>query len=115
MKSLFLATALTLACTAASAQYLGPNGAPATVKQLLDQAYDHDHVVLQGHITSRVAYDDLYQFTDGSATVLVKIDHKHWPLGLKIDDKTRVEIAGKYDREILGYSKIKVLSIRAVN
>jgi len=113
MKLIFVAvTSLAIACSAASAQYVGPNGAPASVKQLLDSGYDHDFVVLRGHITGRVAYDDLYQFNDGTANVLLKIDRKNWPFNLRIDDKTRVEIAGKFDREFMGFSKVKVTSIR---
>jgi uncharacterized protein (TIGR00156 family) len=110
----FLVATVIIGSTTATAQYVGPNGSPQTVRQLLDQGRDHEPVVLRGTIASRTAYNDLYNFTDGTGTVLIKINNKNWPLGLKVDDKTPVEIVGKFDREFVGFTKVKVVNIRAV-
>ncbi len=118
MKSAFIISVFILAVShsTAWAQYVGPDGAPTSVKMLLDHGRDHEFVVLRGNIIKRAAYfDDLYEFSDGSGTILIKIDHKRWPLGLQIDDKSTVEIAGKFDREIVSFNKIKVVDIRPVN
>ncbi|MFT4173053.1 MAG: NirD/YgiW/YdeI family stress tolerance protein [Rhodocyclaceae bacterium] len=117
MKTAFatlLVGAVVVGSTTAIAQYVGPNGSPQTVRQLLDQGRDHEPVVLRGTITRRTAYSDLYNFTDGTGSVLIKINDKHWPLGLKVDDKTPVEIVGKFDREYVGFTKVKVVNIRPV-
>lgn len=112
-KLIISALSLAIVGTSAFAQYVGPNGSATSVKQLQESAYDHAPVVLKGHITGRLAYDDLYQFNDGTGAVMIKIDH--WPLGLVIDEKTKVEITGKYDREFAGFNKVKVIQMRRVD
>ncbi|PWC19963.1 hypothetical protein DDT52_11465 [Brenneria roseae subsp. roseae] len=118
MKSRFIIGAFILAISssAAWAQYIGPNGSPTSVKTLLEYGRDHDFVVLKGNIIRRAAYyDDLYEFSDGTGTILIKIDHKRWPINLRIDDKSTIEIAGKYDREFVRFNKIKVMNIRVAD
>ncbi|MDQ7988539.1 MAG: NirD/YgiW/YdeI family stress tolerance protein [Candidatus Dactylopiibacterium sp.] len=101
-----------LAAAPALAQFVGPNGSPTTVRQLEQHGRDYEPVVLTGHIVARVGHKDLYQFSDGTGTLVVKIDGKHWPAGLRVDEKTRVTLAGKYDREGFGFSKVKVFSLQ---
>ncbi|MFA9439368.1 NirD/YgiW/YdeI family stress tolerance protein [Uliginosibacterium sp. sgz301328] len=72
-------------------------------------------VMLTGHITRRTAYKDLYNLSDSTATVFIKINRKNWPRNLTVDDKTKVEIVGKFDREFVGFDKIKVIDIRPAN
>lgn len=110
-----LATLIGLTCAAAQAEYVGPNGAPSSIKQLQEATWDHQFVTLKGHITRRVA-EDLYEFADGSGTILLDIDKKNWlwPADAKIDDKTTVEVYGKYVRKMIGYTKIDVVNLRVV-
>lgn len=118
MKFTFTIGALILAVShfSAWAQYVGPEGTPTSVKALLEQGRDHEFVVLKGNILKRAAYfDDLYEFNDGTGTILIKIDAKRWPVGLRIDEKSVVEIAGKFDREMMRFNKIKVADIRLVD
>lgn len=116
MKTLFTLGALLLAinCSSVWAQYIGPNGSPTSVRQLLEYGRDHDFVVLQGNIIGRTVYNDLYELNDGTGTISIKIDHERWPLNLQVDDKTRVEISGKFDRDLVGFNKVKVMNIRAI-
>lgn len=95
------------------AQYTGPSGSTMSVKQLLESGRDRDPVALKGYIVSQVpGKTELYQFNDGTAGVLIKIGRKDWPQGLKVDEKTLVEIAGKYDLEYLEPVKVKVTHLR---
>lgn len=110
-----LSLVATLSALPAFAQYTGPSQAPATVKELLASGHDDVHVWLKGRIVSRAKFDDLYEFDDGSGRMLVRIKAKYWPVGLKIDDKTVVEIYGEFDREFVGPDKLKVKQIRLAN
>ncbi|MCP9761186.1 NirD/YgiW/YdeI family stress tolerance protein, partial [Aquitalea sp. S1-19] len=44
---------------------------------------------------------ETYQFRDASGEGVVEIDGKHLPT-VKFDDKTRVRLSGKVDKEISG-------------
>lgn len=118
MKTLITTSAIALLISiagTAQAEYIGPSGAGAsTVKTLQQSGFDHQFLTLKGHITRRVAHDDLYEFNDGSGTMLVEIDHKHWywPANTPISDKTTVEIYGKYVRKPFGMSRLVVLDLR---
>ncbi|MDQ7988179.1 MAG: NirD/YgiW/YdeI family stress tolerance protein [Candidatus Dactylopiibacterium sp.] len=114
MQRTLAATLLTLglALAPALAQFTGPNGMPATVRQLLAEGRDHEPVVLTGRILSRLERHDLYAFSDGSATVTIRVSPEHWPHGLRVDEHSRVEIAGRFEREWTGITKVKVGQIR---
>jgi uncharacterized protein (TIGR00156 family) len=116
MKMILPVFALAAVCVsfAAMAQYTGPNGTAVTVKQLVDSGRDHDSVTLSGNIIKRVE-GDLYQFSDGTGTVYIKIDRKRWPNDLKIDEKSKVVISGKYIKQIVGPTKVEVVSIRKLD
>lgn len=113
MKSIFKICALIIAvsCTSVMAQYTGPNGTATTVKQLLSSGKDHDAVTLKGNIIKRIADEHLYEFNDGTGTMYISINQKRWPSGLKIDEKTKVEISGKYIKQIVGPTKVEVVDI----
>jgi uncharacterized protein (TIGR00156 family) len=113
MKSIMKVSAVILAvsCTSVMAQYTGPNGTATTVKQLLASGKDHDAVTLKGNIIKRIADEHLYEFNDGTGTMYISIHQKHWPSGLKIDEKTKVEISGKYIKQIVGPTKVEVVDI----
>jgi uncharacterized protein (TIGR00156 family) len=120
--SLVLALALALPI-AASAQYSGPSTTPQnaasgtpyagpstvptmTVKQLIDTGKDDQHVTLRGFIVSHDGGEH-YTFADDTGRIKVEIDAKHFPPGVKIDDKVRVEITGEFDKDLIG-SKVEV-------
>ncbi|SCX74265.1 YgiW/YdeI family stress tolerance OB fold protein [Variovorax sp. EL159] len=102
LKNAALALGMSLSMAAAFAQYAGPNTVPTlTVKQLLDTGKDDQHATLRGFIVSHDGGED-YTFADDSGRMKVEIDAKHFPPGVKIDDKVRVEISGKFDKSLVG-------------
>ncbi|KPU95387.1 hypothetical protein APR50_17370 [Variovorax paradoxus] len=104
MKQAFLAAAaLALSLPLSSlAQYSGPSSVPAmTVKQLLDTGKDDQHATLRGFIVSHDG-GERYTFADDTGRMKVEIDAKHFPPGVKIDDKVRVEITGEFDKDLVG-------------
>lgn len=115
MKLIVAAVGLVILCAfpRAEAQYLGPQGQATSVRQLVAEGRDDDPVALAGFIIRRTNHDDdIYEFSDGTAIVLVEISRKRWPPGLRVDASTRVEIVGKYERELLGLTKVKVVRLR---
>jgi uncharacterized protein (TIGR00156 family) len=102
LKTAALALGMSLAMSTAFAQYAGPSTVPAmTVKQLLDTGKDDQHATLRGFIVSHDGGEH-YTFADDSGRMKVEIDAKHFPAGVKIDDKVRVEITGEFDKDLVG-------------
>lgn len=102
LKTAALALGMSLAMSAAFAQYAGPSTVPTmTVKQLLDTGKDDQHATLRGFIVSHDGGEH-YTFADDSGRMKVEIDAKHFPAGVKIDDKVRVEITGEFDKDLVG-------------
>lgn len=119
MKMLIIACCMSLAATwsfPVMAQYVGPQGRPSSVKDIRSLPGDDYLVVLSGHITRRVV-GDLYEFSDGTGTIYLDMDHDkdhgwvRWPAG-PVDQHTLVEVYGKYIHKTMGYSKIKVIDMR---
>jgi len=109
VKHAFLAAAaLALSLPLSSlAQYAGPSTVPAlTVRQLLDTGKDDQHATLRGFIVSHDGGEH-YTFADDTGRMKVEIDAKHFPPGVKIDDKVRVEISGEFDKDMVG-SKVEL-------
>lgn len=118
-RSLLACTALAGALVAGgvSAQgYTGPSTAPAgaqqgyagpssvavtSVKVLLETGRDDQNAILRGRIVSHDG-DDHYTFDDGTGRIRVDIDDDDFPVGVKIDDKTMVELHGELDRDRKG-------------
>lgn len=104
-KKIFKTTALTfglaLPMAAALAQYAGPSTVPSlTVKQLLETGQDDQHATLRGFIVSHDGGEH-YTFADDTGRLKAEIDAKYFPPGVKIDDKVRVEVTGKFDKDRL--------------
>jgi len=100
--ALGMSLALALPLSSAFAQYAGPSSVPAmTVKQLLDTGKDDQHATLRGFIVSHDGGEH-YTFADDTGRMKVEIDAKHFPPGVKIDDKVRVEISGEFDKDLVG-------------
>ncbi|SOE51620.1 YgiW/YdeI family stress tolerance OB fold protein [Orrella dioscoreae] len=101
-----------LAAGGAAAQgYSGPSTNPATatqqqgyagpssikvisVKELTATGRDDQKAILRGRIVSHDG-DDHYTFDDGTGQIRVDIDDDDFPVGVKIDDKTQVELHGE--------------------
>ena len=107
LKTAALALGMSLAMSAAFAQYAGPSTVPTmTVKQLLDTGKDDQHATLRGFIVSHDGGEH-YTFADDTGRIKVEIDARHFPPGVKIDDKVRVEITGEFDKDLIG-SKVEL-------
>ncbi|MEJ1164073.1 NirD/YgiW/YdeI family stress tolerance protein [Variovorax sp. CCNWLW186] len=107
---------LALPLSPALAQYAGPSTVQRmTVKQLLDTGKDDQHATLRGFIVSHDGGEH-YTFADDTGRMKVEIDAKHFPPGVKIDDKVRVEISGEFDKDLVGNKAeldVKRLSVAA--
>jgi uncharacterized protein (TIGR00156 family) len=111
-----MSLALVLPLSPAFAQYAGPSTVQTmTVRQLLDAGKDDQHATLRGFIVSHDGGEH-YTFADDTGRMKVEIDTKHFPLGVKIDDKVRVEISGEFDKDLVGNKAeldVKRLSVAA--
>ena len=107
LKRAALALGMSLAMSTAFAQYAGPSTVPTmTVKQLLDTGKDDQHATLRGFIVSHDGGEH-YTFADDTGRIKVEIDARHFPPGVKIDDKVRVEVTGEFDKDLIG-SKVEL-------
>lgn len=95
--------------------YTGPSGAPLmTAKDLLAKGKDDQYVRLKGKLTSHKGDED-YEFTDASGKITVEIDADRFPQGVTVDHNTTVELAGEFDKEMFGESKLDVEQIKVVS
>jgi len=95
--------------------YTGPSGAPLmTAKDLLAKGKDDQYVRLKGKLTSHKGDED-YEFTDASGKITVEIDADRFPQGVSVDHNTTVELAGEFDKEMFGESKLDVEQIKVVS
>lgn len=79
--------------------YTGPSSVPAmSVKDMTANGRDDQNAILRGRIVSHDG-DDHYTFDDGTGRIRVDIDDDDFPAGVKIDDKTTVELHGEVDRD----------------
>ncbi|RQW26630.1 NirD/YgiW/YdeI family stress tolerance protein [Rhodobacteraceae bacterium CH30] len=95
-----IATVLPLAAYAGDAQnsYTGPGAVPSvTTITAAQKAADDTRFVLEGQVVRQLS-KDTYQFRDASGEGVVEIDGKHLPT-VKFDDKTRVRLSGKVDKD----------------
>ena len=82
--------------------YAGPSSVQAvSVKELADNGRDDQKAILRGRIVSHDG-DDHYTFEDGTGRIRVEIDDDEFPAGVKIDEKTEVELHGELDRDRKG-------------
>ncbi|MGO4390266.1 YgiW/YdeI family stress tolerance OB fold protein [Variovorax sp. M-6] len=109
-KHILAALAFVVAGTAA-AQYVGPSGVRlTTVAEVLKSGKNDQQVMLQGVLLKKVGREK-YEFSDGTATVRVEIDDKIFPRET-IDEKTRVEIVGEFEKDFMTSPEIDVDTIR---
>lgn len=114
MKCPLIAAILGLTATAAVAEYTGPSNVPAmTVKQLLETGSDDQHVKLQGRLVSHEGGKH-YTFTDVTGKLAVEVSPKVLPANQPIDDKTRVEITGEFDKDFGEAPELEVKQIKVL-
>lgn len=78
--------------------YSGPSSIKViSVKELTATGRDDQKAILRGRIVSHDG-DDHYTFDDGTGQIRVDIDDDDFPVGVKIDDKTQVELHGELDK-----------------
>lgn len=105
-----LAAILTVALVAlpavGHAQYTGPSAlAPTTVKQLLANGRDDQHVQLQGRIVKHLGGED-YEFADATGSIVVEIDDKLWIGNPPVGEKSEVKVIGEFERKWSGRVKV---------
>ena len=95
-----------LPAMAAHAQYTGPSTLTATtVKQLLADGKDDQHVVLQGRLAKHVGGED-YEFADATGTIRVEIDEKLWAGMPAVNEKNEVKLTGEFEKKWSGAVKV---------
>jgi uncharacterized protein (TIGR00156 family) len=82
-----------------------------TVKQLLATGVDDQVVILKGRLIRHTGGKH-YDFADPSGEMRVEIKPEHFPLNVKIDAHTEVEVIGEFDKERFGRSELEVQQIR---
>lgn len=86
----------------------GPGGHGIDTVREAKKARDDAHVVLTGHIVSRVrGSHDKYLFRDKTGEIVVDIDHKVFA-GRDVDHRTLVRLFGEVDKDLLKPVKIDV-------
>ncbi|KWE64607.1 hypothetical protein WL77_19460 [Burkholderia ubonensis] len=103
-----LTIALAALPAAVYAQYTGPSAlATTTVKDLLANGKDDQHVQLQGRIVKHIGGED-YEFADATGTIRVEIDDKLWVWagGQPVSDKSEVKLTGEFERKWSGRVKV---------
>ena len=113
MKKTLMTAAIVILSGSAFAQYVGPSSAAApatTVQQLLKSGTDDQYATLEGSIVRHIRSDH-YVFADKTGEINVEIKRKYMPAA-KIDDKTRVSITGKLDKDWNDPIELEVKEVR---
>ncbi|AOK20273.1 hypothetical protein WT26_31370 [Burkholderia cepacia] len=101
-----LTIALAVLPAAVYAEYTGPSTlTTTTVKELLANGKDDQHVQLQGRIVKHAGGED-YEFADATGTIRVEIDPKLWAAGQPVSDKNEVKLTGEFERKWSGRVKV---------
>ena len=99
----------------ALAQYVGPSAAMPvyrSVADVLKNPVEDAPVALEGYLTKKVAKEK-YMFSDGKSEIKVEIDNEYFP-ATPINEKTRVQIRGEVDKEILRNPEIDVKQVQII-
>ena len=104
-----------ITCASAFAQYVGPSAAVPTYRSVADvlkNPVEDAPVALEGYLTKKVAKEK-YMFSDGKNEIKVEIDNEDFPT-TPVNEKTRVQIRGEVDREIVRNPEIDVKHVLIV-
>ena len=94
--------------------YTGPSTVPVmTVKQLLDQGKDDQHVTVRGKLARHIG-GDRYVLADSTGEMQVDIDKRYFPQGQPIDANDTVELTGEFDKETFGTSELDVKQVKLI-
>lgn len=112
--ALVAALGLSIAATAAHAQYVGPGsvGVATDLAAILAKPQDDQPVVLKGYLVEQVS-SDKYRFSDGKNQIRVEIDRKLLP-ARALDARTRVEIRGEVEKDFLQSPEIDVKALAVI-
>lgn len=111
--AVFGAMAVAGAATA-HAQYAGPSGVTqTTVKELVANGRDDQHVILQGRIVRHLGGED-YEFADATGQMRVEIDDKLWAGQPVIDEKRQVKLTGEFERKLVGPERVDVERLEVI-
>lgn len=117
-RSLFAGALVAFGAAAAFAEYTGPVEGKAspkplrTVSEIREHAKDDQTVVLTGVLAKKLGKEK-YLFKDATGEISVEIDAEDFP-AVKVDDKTRVEIAGEVDKSALRAIEVDAKSVRVL-
>jgi len=93
------------------AQYTGPKkAAQFTTVTAAAKASDGTYVMLEGFITSKLR-EEHYTFKDATGTIEIEIDTKYFPVNVAINDKTKVRINGKVDKDFAKDATVDVKQV----
>ncbi|TAM10619.1 MAG: NirD/YgiW/YdeI family stress tolerance protein [Nevskiaceae bacterium] len=111
---LLLGAALALPAAVAFAQYTGPSTAPgySSVAAILKKPVDDSVVSLKGYIVQKTGHEK-YVFSDGTGQITVEIDDHRLPT-TPFNDKTKVQISGEVDKDMMQAPKVDVKTITLV-
>ncbi len=94
--------------------YTGPSTVPVmTVRQLLDQGKDDQHVTVRGKLARHIG-GDRYVLADSTGEMQVDIDKRYFPQGQPIDANDTVELTGEFDKETFGTSELDVKQVKLI-
>ena len=109
-----LALAAGLTAGAAQAAYTGPSAGPTLekVQVILDDGIDDQGFRVTGFIMKKVG-DERYIFQDETGSITAEIDDDLF-MNVQVNEKTKVELQGEIDRDLIGAPKIDVEILRIV-
>lgn len=98
----------------AQSGYTGPSTVPVmTVRQLLDQGKDDQHVTVRGKLVRHIG-GDRYVLADSTGEMQVDIDKRYFPQGQPVDANDTVELTGEFDKETFGTSELDVKQVKLI-
>lgn len=105
-----LALAAGLTAGAAQAAYTGPSAGPVLekVQVILDDGIDDQGFRVTGFIMKKVGI-----FQDETGSITAEIDDDLF-MNVQVNEKTKVELQGEIDRDLIGAPKIDVEILRIV-
>lgn len=109
-----IALSMGLVTGAAQAAYTGPSAGPVLekVQVILDDGIDDQGFRLTGYIMKKVG-DERYIFQDDTGSIQAEIDDDLF-MNVQVNEKTKVELQGEIDRDLIGAPKIDVEILRIV-
>ena len=109
-----LALAAGLTAGAAQAAYTGPSAGPVLekVQVILDDGIDDQGFRVTGFIMKKVG-DERYIFQDDTGSITADIDDDLFT-NVQVNEKTKVELQGEIDRDLIGAPKIDVEPVELV-